>query len=157
MFHFGFSYIGLLFLLMLTIPNLLWTKHQPQGYEHYVDHENRVLLLLERTGEILTSVIVLIFTDFNLQPLSMKYIWLFIAFLFMGLYELYWIRYFRSPQTMRDFYSGIAGIPIAGAVCPVLAFLCLGIYGHNIWLIIAVVILGIGHIGIHWNHRKEVW
>lgn len=26
--HFGFSYTGLLFLLMLTIPNLIWTKNQ---------------------------------------------------------------------------------------------------------------------------------
>ena len=27
--HFGFSYTGLIFLLMLTVPNLIWTKHQP--------------------------------------------------------------------------------------------------------------------------------
>ena len=31
----GFSYIGLLYLLMLFIPNLFWTKHQPTGYEKY--------------------------------------------------------------------------------------------------------------------------
>lgn len=29
--HFGFSYIGALFLLMLFIPNMLWTKKMPQG------------------------------------------------------------------------------------------------------------------------------
>lgn len=27
--HFGFSYIGLLFLVMLMVPNLIWTKKQP--------------------------------------------------------------------------------------------------------------------------------
>ena len=38
----------------------------------------------------------------------------------------------------------------------VLAFLLLAIYGKNIVLGIAVLILGIGHIGIHLMHRKEI-
>lgn len=37
-----------------------------------------------------------------------------------------------------------------------LAFLLLAIYGKNIILGIAVVILGIGHIGIHLMHRREI-
>ena len=28
----GFSYVGLAFLLMLFVPNLLWVKAQPEGY-----------------------------------------------------------------------------------------------------------------------------
>ena len=31
-----------------------------------------------------------------------------------------------------------------------------GGYGKNIFLIFSSIILGIGHIGIHLNHRKEV-
>ena len=31
--RFGFSYVGLLMLLALLIPNILWTKRKPQGYE----------------------------------------------------------------------------------------------------------------------------
>lgn len=30
--HFGFSYIGLISMLMLIPPNLIWTNKQPQGY-----------------------------------------------------------------------------------------------------------------------------
>lgn len=30
--HLGFSYVGLLFLLLLFIPNLIWTKNKPHGY-----------------------------------------------------------------------------------------------------------------------------
>ena len=52
--------------------------------------------------------------------------------------------------------SMILGIPVAGATLPVLAFLLLAIYGKNIILGVAVVILGIGHIGIHLMHRKEI-
>ena len=57
---------------------------------------------------------------------------------------------------IRDRYSSILGIPVAGATLPVLAFLLLGVYGKNIFLIFSSIILGIGHIGIHLNHRKEV-
>jgi hypothetical protein len=56
---------------------------------------------------------------------------------------------------MKDMYSSILGIPVAGATLPVLASLLLGIYGKNIFLIISAIILGVGHIGIHLNHRKE--
>ena len=74
----------------------------------------------------------------------------------MLLYEIYWIRYFRSEKTMKDFYRSILGIPVAGATLPVLASGMLAIYGKNPFLLIATIILGIGHIGIHWGHKKEI-
>ena len=73
----------------------------------------------------------------------------------MILYEIYWIRYFRSEKTMKDMYSSILGVPVAGATLPVLAFGLLAVYGGNLPMLIAVIILGIGHIGIHLQHRKE--
>lgn len=74
----------------------------------------------------------------------------------MILYEIYWVRYFKSEKTMADFYRSLLGIPVAGATLPVAAFLLLGVYGRNIFMIISVIILGIGHIGIHLNHSKEI-
>ena len=49
--HFGFSYIGLIFLAMLTIPNLIWTKNMPKDYEKYAANENKLLQVLERIGQ----------------------------------------------------------------------------------------------------------
>lgn len=153
--HFGFSYIGCLFLIMLIVPNLFWTRNQPKDYETYVVNENRMLLLLERIGEVLVTCVSVIFSDFNLRKLSPWFLWLLAAGICMILYEIYWIRYFKSEKTMKDFYSSLLGIPVAGATLPVAAFLLLGIYGRNICMIIAVAILGVGHIGIHLNHRRE--
>lgn len=153
--HFGFSYVGLVFLVMLMVPNIIWTKNQPLNYEKYVVKENKYLLLLERIGEVLVSCIVLIFSDFNIKPWSAWEWWLVGAFFLMILYEIYWVRYFLSKKTMKDFYSSILGIPVAGATLPVMAFALLAVYGKNIILGIAVIILGIGHIGIHLMHKKE--
>lgn len=154
--HFGFSYIGLIFLLMLVIPNIIWSKNKPKDYDKYVKNENKVLVLFERIGEMFVTCISLIFSDFNINKISKWSSVLLIAFILMILYEIYWIIYFKSSRTMKDMYSSLLGIPVAGATLPVLAFLLLGIYGKNAFLIIATIILGVGHIGIHLNHRKKV-
>ena len=151
----GFSYIGLLFLIMLMIPNIIWSKNKPKDYDKYAGNENKLLLGFERIGEIAVTCIALIFSDFNIHKLSAWSIVLLAAFLLMILYEFYWIRYFKSEKTMKDMYSSILGIPVAGATLPVLAFILLGAYGKNLPLIISTLILGIGHIGIHIKHKKE--
>ncbi|MCI8514086.1 MAG: hypothetical protein HFI93_05590 [Lachnospiraceae bacterium] len=151
--HFGFSYIGFIFLLLLFIPNIIWAKNIPQGYT--AEHENTFLRLLERTGEILTSCCALIFSDFNIREWSPRSWWLAAAFLLMAMYELWWIRYFRSERKQKDFYSSFLGIPLAGATLPVIAFFMLGIYGRVLWMLISASLLGIGHIGIHAQHWME--
>lgn len=153
--NFGFSYIGLIFLLMLFVPNLFWTKNKPENYEKYVENENKVLKAFEGAGQILVTCVVLIFDDFNIKTGSFRIIWLIAAFFFMVLYEVYWIRYFKSKKTMKDFYSRLLGIPVAGATLPCIAFLLLGVYGKNIILVVSVLFLSIGHIGIHINHKRE--
>ena len=133
---FGFSFVGLVFLAMLFVPNILW---------------NRLLLILERIGEVLVTCLVLL--------TAIKFSWslvLAIAFFLMIIYEFYWLRYFKGNHTMKDMYSSFLAIPLPGATLPVLAIFLLGIYANNVFLIISAVILGIGHIGIHYNHQKEV-
>ena len=74
----------------------------------------------------------------------------------MVLYEIYWVRYFRSEKKMSDFYNSICGFPVAGATLPVCAFTLLGVYGGNVFLIVSTIVLGIGHIGIHVSHYKSI-
>ena len=152
--NFGFSYVGLIFLLMLFIPNLIWAKHLPQGYT--AEKENKFLLIFERIGQALTTCCALIFSDFNIHSWSNWSWWLIVSFAFMIMYEIWWIRYFSGEKRLKDFYSSFLGIPVAGATLPVIAFFLLGIYGKVIWLMISVTILGIGHIGIHLQHYKEI-
>lgn len=153
---FGFSYIGFVYLLLLFVPNILWTKNQPRDYEKYVENENRILSALERVGEVLVSTTALIFADPDVGAVSIRHLWLFVSFACMVFYECYWVRYFRSDKTMKDFYSSFLGMPVAGATYPVIAFFLLGIYKRNIVLIVSAVVLGVGHIGIHLDHGKEI-
>lgn len=83
----GFSYVGLTYLLMLFIPNIIWTKHQPIGYNY--NNENKILLLFERIGQVSVTCCALIFSNFNLAPFSLWSLWLILSFLLMILYEMY--------------------------------------------------------------------
>lgn len=152
--HFGFSYVGLFYLFLLFLPNLIWTKNKPEGYEG--GSENRLLLTLERVGQVCVTCSAAVFSDFNLRPWTPWSLWLAASLLCMALYEVWWIQYFRSRKTQADFYRSLLGIPVAGATLPVLAFLLLGIYGRVVWMVLSTVILGVGHIGIHLRHRREL-
>jgi len=37
---------------------------------------------------------------------------------------------------MKDMYSSLLGIPVAGATLPIIAFLLLSVYGKNLFLFI---------------------
>ncbi|WP_296895307.1 hypothetical protein [uncultured Methanobrevibacter sp.] len=150
--NFAFSSVGLLFLVMLMIPNIMWSKNQPKDYEKYSSHENSVLVAIERIGEVAVSIFAL-FCGVDFADVSILTV---IAFVLMILYEIYWIRYFRSERKMSDMYCNMFGIPLPGATLPVFAFLILGISCENMFLIAFSVILGIGHIGIHMNHKREL-
>lgn len=41
--NFGFSYVGVIYLLMLFIPNGIWAKNMPEGYLEVAKYENKIL------------------------------------------------------------------------------------------------------------------
>lgn len=154
-FRFGISYTGIVFLALLLIPNFIWAMNRPQGYD--ADGESRLLLGLERIGEALVTCLLLISDALNPSDCwSAWTFWLVLSGALMALYEGFWLRYFRGRHTMEDFYGSFCGVPVAGATLPVLAVACLGLYGRSIWLLLADVVLGIGHIGIHLEHRNAL-
>ncbi len=155
MFNFGFSYIGCLYLIILIVPNILWKGCMPKDYTDYAKHENILLKIMERVGEILVCTCLLVFSDFNIR-ISWWSIMLILSFVCMMLYEINWLIYFRSSHTMKDMCASLLGIPVAGATLPVMAFAFLAVYGCNSFLLLADIIFAIGHIGIHLGHRKEV-
>jgi len=151
--RFGFSYVGTVFLLALFIPNVIWARlARPEGYDP--SSENRVLQTLERVGQVLTVAAAVLFANTNLRHWTPWSWWLVAAVVLMIAYELGWIRYFTSRRTTGDFYRSLLGVPVPLATFPVTAFLLLGVYGHLVPLIVATVVLGIGHIGIHLQHTR---
>lgn len=148
--YFHFSFVGLIYILLLMIPNMIWTKYQPLGYQS--NYENKILVIFERIGQVLVTTISIFFLDISFD---LKNIYFDLSILFMIMYEICWIRYFMSERTMNDFYQTLLFIPVPLAILPILAFLCISLMSMNMVLMIAVSILAIGHIGIHLQHKRE--
>ncbi len=153
--QFGFSIVGVAFLAMLFVPNIKWAKNQPLGYEGIAKRENKVLLMFERVGQVLTTCSAVVFVcprGFSFPWL----LWLLAALLLMALYEVAWIRYFRGGEELDGMYQPLGPIPVPIASLPVAAFVLLGVWYQSPVAVIAAVILGIGHIGIHLGHLREL-
>ena len=153
--RFGFSIVGVIFLAMLFIPNIRWAKNQPLGYEELSRRENKVLLAFERIGQVLATTSAVVFVcpkGFSLPWL----LWLMAAFLLMLLYEVAWARYFRGGEKLDGMYQPLGPIPVPIATLPVAALALLGVWYQSPVAVIAAVILGIGHIGIHLGHLREL-
>ena len=153
--EFGFSIVGVIFLVMLFTPNILWARNPPKGYKKLAKSENKILLVLERIGEVACSVCAVIFVS----PEGFAFpwaLWVCVAFVLMVVYELAWLRYFRGGRKLSDMYMPFGVVPLPLATLPVLAFLLLGIWYQSPIAIIAAIILGVGHIGIHYGHLQEL-
>jgi len=152
---FGFSWIGLVFMLSLEVPNILWARRQPAGYDP--SGEPRALRLIERVGQVLCTATVLLLRPPPLTGSPWPWAWwLIAAIVLMLIYEGFWVRYFTGGHTLSDFYRPLLSVPMPGATLPVAAFFLLGIYNRAWPLMLAAVILGIGHIGIHRIHARRL-
>ncbi len=153
--QFGFSIVGVAFLLMLFVPNIKWAKSQPLGYEELQRQEDKVLLALERVGQVATTCTAVVFVC--PQGFSFPWlVWLIAAFLLMVLYEVAWVRYFRGGQKLDGMYQPLGPIPVPIASLPVATFVLLGVWYQSAVAVISAIILGIGHIGIHLGHLHEL-
>ena len=153
--QFGFSIVGVVFLAMLFMPNIRWAKNQPLGYDELSRRENKTLLMFERVGQVLATTSAVVFVC----PRGFSFpwfLWLIAAFLLMLLYEVAWARYFKGGERLDGMYQPLGPIPVPIASLPVAALVLLGIWYQSPITVIAAIILGIGHIGIHLEHLREL-
>lgn len=152
---FGFSYIGCIFLLLLFVPNIIFMKHLPENYADFTAREDRILHLLERTGEVGITMLLPVTKNFNLR-LTPWVAWLIAAFALMLSYELWWHRYFKGEPTYERLLSGFLGVPLAGAVLPSAALALLAVYGKSPQVALFVIPFAYAHIRIFMQHKKEL-
>ena len=61
-YDFGFCITGVVFLLMLFVPNIMWTRKGNQSDTLKVQKKkNKVLLMFERIGQVIVSTSLVIF------------------------------------------------------------------------------------------------
>lgn len=74
----------------------------------------------------------------------------------MLLYELAWVRYFGGGEELAGMYAPLGPIPVPIASLPVAAFVLLGVWCQSPVTVASAAVLGVGHIGIHLGHLREL-
>ena len=145
---FAFSPLGAAYLAMLLCPNLLWARAHTATPDRAAPDENRLLLTLERVGQASTTIAVL-FVPAGPSPGPTRLACLGASLLAMVLYEVSWLRYFRTDRTDASLYRSLGPVPLPLAILPVVGLLLLAVYELHLLLVGTVVVLGVGHVGVH--------
>jgi hypothetical protein len=151
---FRFSPLGTAYLAMLFVPNLLWAGRRSRRANPGEPKENALLLTLERVGQAGTTIAALVLPA-NQTPGPVRLTCLAVSLLAMALYELSWLRYFGGAETTVNLYRSLGPIPMPLATLPVLGFILLALYEVHPYLLAGVLILGVGHIGVHGQHARQ--
>lgn len=89
---------------------------------------------MSSVGQVAVSTALVFFSALNPKVMVLDdglyfewkiIIWM-MALTLMILYECYWMKYFKSSKTMKDYYSSFMGFPLAGATLPVMAVFIIG-------------------------------
>ena len=140
---------------MLFVPNLAWARLRNPELDPVSQKENPLLLALERVGQAATTMTALV-APVSDSPGVARLACLWASLVAMFFYEIAWLRYFRTDRTTANLYRRLGPIPLPLAVLPVLGFALLALYQVHVILLGSVLVLGIGHVGIHWQHAKRL-
>jgi hypothetical protein len=106
----------------------------------------QLFTVLERIGQV--ACFVLPFFYRLAFSSVIRGIALAVMALVLAVYYAGWVRYLVLGQDEALFYRPLLGIPLPMAVMPVLYFLAAALLLGSFWLLLAAILLGVGHIQV---------
>jgi hypothetical protein len=149
--------LGGIITLMVLLPNLLAVFFPPTVKLIDDQQQNDTLLqimtVVERIGQA-GSFVIPFFYRLSLDSV-MDAVALTIMICTLALYYATWIRYLVLGREEALFNRSLLGIPLPMAVMPVIYFLSASVLLGSVWLMLAAVMLGVGHISVTWLHSRN--
>ncbi len=135
-----FNVYGLVILLLLLIPNLLYYKKHPEAfYNHY---QNKRLALVEQIGRYGTFLLMIYNpTNFTLwcESASTRLLYPLVNGILLLFYWMVFIRYWKDNSIAKA---------LALSITPTIIFIFSGVLLLNIALIVLGILFGFAHITI---------
>lgn len=145
------NYFGLLILIFIMIPNIIYFKSSSQrNSEGNTDTINKGITIIEQFGRYMSmfffvfNIGVLEYGFSSLQTLKVYYLGNVILVI---AYWIIWIMYFRNKTL---------GKSMALAMIPTAVFLLSGLTTRKYLLIISAIIFGVGHIIITYKCNNKI-
>ena len=131
----SFTWIGLVVFALPMLINIAYVLFPPAGKPEQPAAAPHWLELVEQVSRIayLLAVTLLV----SREQLRLQSAWLYLAALFLILYDTVWLRYFMGGREIALL-----------AVFPVLYFLCAAIWLHNLPAAIIMLVFGAAHLTV---------
>ena len=142
----SFSWIGLVIFALPMLINIAYAVFPPAGKAEPAAAVTHWIEMVEQVSRIayLLALTLLV----SREPLSLRSAWFWLAFFFLILYYVVWIRYFAGGREIALLSRPFLLVPMPLAVFPVLYFLCAALWLHNIPAAIMMVIFGAAHLTV---------
>ncbi len=149
----GFSLTGLGIVAAIFLPNLLLLPFPPRGAAPIRPPAPLVIRILERLGQAgCVAVPVISQQAFDSARIDG---WFVLMLVSIALYEFLWVRYLPRGRTYAVLFGPLGVIPVPMALFPVLAFGFAAAWSRSIWIGIAAIVLGVGHLAVSWRLRTR--
>lgn len=145
----GIDFKGILAVLLLLLPNVLFYIFPPQAVPGNLRSVPAVFTVIEQAGRILCLAVPIVFGK---KIAEQKYSWLVILMAAcLLIYYVCWVLYFSNGREYFDLFKPMGFIPIPMAVFPLMYLILLGIWVKSPLFIVSAILFSVGHIVISWN------
>ncbi|MBN1318226.1 MAG: hypothetical protein JXA42_22285 [Anaerolineales bacterium] len=150
--------LGGIITLFVLLPNLLAVFFPPTtrltGDPQPNDTRLQIMTVIERIGQV-GSFVIPFFYQLTIVSV-MDAVALVIMIGTLALYYAGWIRYIVLGRSEELFYRSLLGFPLPMAVMPVIYFLSASVLLSSVWLMLAALMLGVGHISVTWLNSQSI-
>jgi hypothetical protein len=153
-FYLGFSYIGLIIVAVVLLPNLLFVIFPPKNIPNGLEDVNLFFTIIERIG-IIAFIVILLTSNVSFINLNFN-LFLLLMILCIVIYYVLWLRYVLKGQDFSLLFIPLLFIPMPMAIFPVCYFLFASLWINSIYLTITTLIFAIGHFANSWNSYLHI-
>lgn len=151
----GISLVGFFIAAIFMMPSIFFvTKFPPKNKPEGLKEPARLLILMERTGQI-GCVFFLVFSNAYFKSAKFN-LFFWMMFLLIVLYYILWCYYLLRDCEYVILIKPILFVPIPGVLLSVFAIACCSFWIGNVYLGVSAAIFALGHIGIYWDQYKQV-
>jgi hypothetical protein len=136
-----FSWTGLALAAAILLPNALVVLLPPREGLRVLASTGPVPGVVERIGQVgCLAAAVLWGPDRGAAAWG----WAMLAAVLA--YDALWVRYLLAGRRASSLLAPVWGVPVPMAVLPVVAFGCGAVWSTSPWLVVATVVLAVGHL-----------
>jgi len=140
-------FISIIIPIAVLLPNLFFFRLPPRNLPSAMEGKESLIFKttegIGRLGVFILPIFSSIHIEEHYEVLSLIGMSIFLLLYYVG-----WIRYFRRDRDFKLLFSPMIGIPVPLAISPILYFICASLVLYSPLLFLSSLIFAFGHIPI---------